>query len=184
MSVVHSYFGFSGRINRAKFWLLSILLVVFSVIAWIVALLAAFLITGLALTDGALPGLDEPGKLVQLILDYAVAFLVLFGVTIAIWVSYLAIGVKRLHDRDRSGWWIVVFYIVPWLLGSVVNVADKQGNDTVGLVAGLVGLVCVIWGLVELGFLRGTRGPNRFGPDPLQPELGLSAAPAASKPAA
>jgi uncharacterized membrane protein YhaH (DUF805 family) len=106
MSVVHSYFGFSGRINRAKFWLLSILLVVFSVIAWIVALLAAFLITGLALTDGALPGLDEPGKLVQLILDYAVAFLVLFGVTIAIWVSYLAIGVKRLHDRDRSGWWI------------------------------------------------------------------------------
>jgi uncharacterized membrane protein YhaH (DUF805 family) len=99
-------------------------------------------------------------------------------------VSYLAIGVKRLHDRDRSGWWIVVFYIVPWRLGSVVNVADKQGNDTVGLVAGLVGLVCVIWGLVELGFLRGTRGPNRFGPDPLQPELGLSAAPAASKPAA
>jgi uncharacterized membrane protein YhaH (DUF805 family) len=182
MSVVHSYFGFSGRINRTKFWMLSILLVVFSVIAWVVAFLAAFLILGLNLTDGALPGLDEPGQLVQLILDYAIAFIVLFGVMIAIWVSYLAIGVKRLHDR--SGWWIVVFYIVPWLLGSVVNVADKQGNDTVGLVAELIGLVCVIWGLVELGFLRGTRGPNRFGPDPLQPELGPSAAPAASKPAA
>jgi uncharacterized membrane protein YhaH (DUF805 family) len=155
---------------------------VFSIVAWIVAFLAAFLILGLNLTDGALPGLDEPGKLVQLILDYAIAFIVLFGVMIAIWVSYLAIGVKRLHDRDRSGWWIVVFYIVPWVLGSVANVADKQGNDTVELVAGLIGLVCVIWGLVELGFLRGTRGPNRFGPDPLQREVGGGATPAA-KPA-
>jgi len=83
MSVVHSYFGFSGRINRAKFWMLSILLFVFSIVAWIVAFLAAFLILGLNLTDGALPGLDEPGKLVQLILDYAIAFIVLFGVMIA-----------------------------------------------------------------------------------------------------
>jgi len=147
-----------------------------------VAFLAAFLILGSNLTDGALPGLDEPGKLVQLILDYAIAFIVLFGVMIAIWVSYLAIGVKRLHDRDRSGWWIVVFYIVPWVLGSVANVANKQGNDTVELVAGLIGLVCVIWGLVELGFLRRTRGPNRFGPDPLQREVGGGATPAA-KPA-
>ena len=182
MGVGHSLFEFSGRINRAKFWLLSILLVVFSTVAWIVAFLAAFLILGLNLTDGAVPGLDEPGKLVQMILDYAVAFIVLFGVMIAIWVSYLAIGVKRLHDRDRSGWWIVVFYIVPWILGSVANVADKQGNDTVELVAGLIGLVCVIWGLVELGFLRRTRGPNRFGPDPLQREVGGGATPAA-KPA-
>jgi uncharacterized membrane protein YhaH (DUF805 family) len=181
MSVVHSYFGFSGRINRAKFWLLSILLVVLAIVAWIVAFVVAAAILGFNLTDGSLPSLDEPDKLVRMILDYAVAFLVLFGVVIAIWVSYLAIGVKRLHDRDKSGWWILVFYIVPWLLGGI---ADKQGDDTPALIAALIALVCLIWGLVELGFLRGTRGPNRFGPDPLQPEIGLSAAPAASKPAA
>jgi uncharacterized membrane protein YhaH (DUF805 family) len=74
-----------------------------------------------------------------------------------------------------------VFYIVPWIVGGIAN---KQGDDTPALIAALIALVCLIWGLVELGFLRGTRGPNRFGPDPLQPELGLSAAPAASKPAA
>jgi uncharacterized membrane protein YhaH (DUF805 family) len=168
MSVVHSFFGFGGRINRAKFWLLSILLVVLAIVAWIVALLAAFLITGLTPTDGALPGLDEPGKLVQLILDYAVAFLVLFGVMIAIWVSYLAIGVKRLHDRDKSGWWIVVFYILPWIVGSAANAVDKQGNDTLTLILSLIGLLLMLWGIVVLGFLHGTRGPNRFGPDPLQ----------------
>jgi uncharacterized membrane protein YhaH (DUF805 family) len=32
----------------------------------------------------------------------------------------------------------------------------------------LVSLALMIWGFVELGCLRGTVGPNRFGPDPLQ----------------
>jgi uncharacterized membrane protein YhaH (DUF805 family) len=179
MSVVHSFFGFGGRINRAKFWLLSILLVVLDRCA-----------------PGRLPHyrLDSDRRRPAGPRRARQACSAHFGLC-----GRVPRSVRR-HDRDlgvlsgnrgeaaarsrqeRVG--IVVFYIVPWRLGSVVNVADKQGNDTVGLVAGLVGLVCVIWGLVELGFLRGTRGPNRFGPDPLQPELGLSAAPAASKPAA
>jgi uncharacterized membrane protein YhaH (DUF805 family) len=100
-------------------------------------------------------------------LDYAVAFIVC-SVSIAIWVSYLAIGVKRLHDRDKSGWWIVVFYILPWIVGSAANAVDKQGNDTLTLILSLIGLLLMLWGIVVLGFLRGTRGPNRFGPDPLQ----------------
>jgi uncharacterized membrane protein YhaH (DUF805 family) len=29
-------------------------------------------------------------------------------------------------------------------------------------------LALAVWGIVELGFLRGTAGPNQFGPDPLQ----------------
>ena len=181
MSLLHQYFGFSGRLNRAKFWLLSILLVVFSIVAWIVAFLAALFILGLNVADGSLPTPDEPGKFVQMILDYLVAFLVLFAVMIAIWVSYLAIGVKRLHDRDKSGWWIILFYIVPWIVGGVANTADKQGNDTLAGILALIGLVLVIWGLVVLGFLRGTRGPNRFGPDPLQHEVGAGAG--APKPA-
>ena len=28
-------------------------------------------------------------------------------------------------------------------------------------------LLCTVFGLIELGFLKGTDGPNRFGPDPL-----------------
>jgi uncharacterized membrane protein YhaH (DUF805 family) len=180
MGVFHQYFGFSGRINRVRFWLLSIMLIVFSIIAWVVAFVVALFILGLNVSDGW-SGIDQPDKFFRLVLDYAVAFIVFLGVMIAIWVSYLAIGVKRLHDRNKSGLWIIVFYIVPWILGGIAN---KQGDDTPALIAALIALVCLIWGLVELGFLRGTRGPNRFGPDPLQPELGLSAAPAASKPAA
>ena len=55
-----------------------------------------------------------------------------------IWPA-LAITVKRWHDRDKSGWWVLI-NIVP-ILGP-------------------------IWALVENGFLRGTEGENRFGGDP------------------
>ncbi|MBX3567707.1 MAG: DUF805 domain-containing protein [Rhizobiaceae bacterium] len=47
---------------------------------------------------------------------------------------------KRWHDRDKSGWWTLIV---------------------------LVPIIGGIWLLVELGILQGTRGPNRFGPDPL-----------------
>ena len=51
----------------------------------------------------------------------------------------IAVSVKRCHDRDRSGWFLLI---------------------------GLIPLVN-LWVLVELGFLRGTTGENRFGSDPL-----------------
>jgi uncharacterized membrane protein YhaH (DUF805 family) len=50
----------------------------------------------------------------------------------------IAVGAKRCHDRDRSGWFLLVFAIP--VLGA-------------------------LWLLIELGFFRGAVGPNRFGPD-------------------
>ncbi len=52
----------------------------------------------------------------------------------------LAVYTKRWHDRDKSGWWTLIIF-VPF--------------------------IGAIWWLVECGFLRGTDGANRFGPDPL-----------------
>jgi uncharacterized membrane protein YhaH (DUF805 family) len=56
-----------------------------------------------------------------------------------LWPS-LAIYTKRWHDRDKSGWWSLIMFVP--IIGS-------------------------LWMFIELGFLRGTEGPNRFGPDPL-----------------
>jgi uncharacterized membrane protein YhaH (DUF805 family) len=39
------------------------------------------------------------------------------------------------------------------------------------LIFGLVILVLSLWGLIELGFLRGTVGPNQYGPDPLESKV-------------
>jgi len=58
---------------------------------------------------------------------------------VGIWFS-LAAGAKRCHDRGRSGWFQAIV---------------------------LIPIIGAIWLLVELGFLKGTEGENRFGPDPL-----------------
>ena len=78
-----------------------------------------------------------------------------------IWVG-LAVGAKRLHDRDKSAWWLLLFYAVPSVLSSA---ADRIEGG--GIILHLVSFAITIWAIIELGFLRGTIGPNRFGPDPL-----------------
>ncbi len=57
---------------------------------------------------------------------------------LAYWLI-IAAYVKRFHDRDKSAWWLLV---------------------------GFVPVLGPIWLLIELGFLRGTIGANRYGPDP------------------
>jgi uncharacterized membrane protein YhaH (DUF805 family) len=54
-----------------------------------------------------------------------------------------------------------------WLLPSVLErVGDRI--EELGIVFLLASFALSIWGLIEMGFLRGTAGPNRYGPDPLQ----------------
>ena len=53
------------------------------------------------------------------------------------------------------------------------NLTDAQRNLAIALknaldyILGIATLVVSIWFLIELGFLRGTQGPNQYGPDPL-----------------
>lgn len=60
--------------------------------------------------------------------------------SLAIIYPAIVLYAKRWHDRDKSGWWTLIL-IIP-VIGS-------------------------LWFLIELGFLRGTAGTNRFGADPL-----------------
>ena len=52
----------------------------------------------------------------------------------------IMVSAKRWHDRGKSGWWslLVLVPVIGW-----------------------------IWMLVELGFLKGTDGPNQYGKDPV-----------------
>jgi len=88
------------------------------------------------------------------------------------WINF-ALCIKRLHDRDRTGWWLVVQALVVVLAAVMVIIAIAMQTEQVSIwyglagAAGLAALIISIWLFVEIGFLRGTRGPNRFGPDPL-----------------
>src|SRR5262245_431407 len=130
-------FSFNGRLNRLPYWLTSIAILVLTIV------LVAVLFT---------------------IMDLGVRLFVILGVLYIplLWIAF-SLAAKRLHDRDKSAWWLLVFYVLP---SSLSNLGDPASG--VGILLLLAGAALSIWALVELGCLRGTVGPNRFGPDPLE----------------
>jgi uncharacterized membrane protein YhaH (DUF805 family) len=138
----HLFFKFNGRINRAKFW---IAVLVYTVINVVLAILG-------------------------IVTDQSGVFQAINGMlAIVIFISSLAVGVKRLHDRDKSGWYLVLFYIVPSVLVFAAILVGTIMEDSF-MIAALLGLVAFaigVWAFVEMGCLRGTVGANRYGHDPL-----------------
>ena len=92
-------------------------------------------------------------------------------VAIAVLTSCLAIGVTRLHDRNKSAWWVLLFYFCPPI---VETLASLNALDSAMVFLNILSLAISLWAFVELGFLRGTFGPNRYGPDPLDDAAYLS----------
>jgi uncharacterized membrane protein YhaH (DUF805 family) len=94
-----------------------------------------------------------------------------FGLLMVIIVTGAAVTVKRLHDRDKAWWWIVVFILAPDALLGLAELLDESEAANAGALFAIqfAALALTVWGIVELSVLRGTIGTNRFGPDPLAP---------------
>jgi hypothetical protein len=81
-------FGASGRINRAKYW---VSFIRYSLVGLLVAVIL-FVTAGIA----------------------APLLIIVAVLTLVPWLLWgIAITTERLHDRDRSAWWLIVFYLVP-----------------------------------------------------------------------
>ncbi len=78
-------------------------------------------------------------------------------------LTVVVVAIKRLHDRNKSGWWLALLYGVPILLNAGAYSVASDG----ALYLTIPALIINLWALVELGFLRGSRGSNRFGEDPI-----------------
>ena len=101
----------------------------------------------------------EPGYLLLRVAETPIAIF-------SLWLL-AATTIRRLHDRNKSGWWIVAFIIAPPLLR---NIADRfDALSAAAVILSLAAMTLTAWGFVELLLLRGTSGPNRFGPDPRAP---------------
>jgi uncharacterized membrane protein YhaH (DUF805 family) len=118
------YADFQGRARRAEYWQFA---------------LFVLLVEGLLVVTGKAMG--APGSSAE---TGATAVLGLF--VLAVLVPSLAVGVRRLHDTNRSGWWLLIS-LIP-LIGPIV--------------------------IFVFTVLNGTHGSNRFGPDPKNP-AGLTA---------
>ncbi len=114
------YADFQGRSQRQEYWMFVLGVVIVEVILF-----------GLYAVLGGMTGNAGGIALLPMIL------LVIFGLGII--VPAIAVQVRRFHDQDKSGWFV------------------------------LLGLIPYVGGLIVLVFmcLPGTPGPNRFGPDPL-----------------
>ncbi|MCQ8880237.1 DUF805 domain-containing protein [Pseudoalteromonas shioyasakiensis] len=111
LSIKEILFSFKGRIPRKTYWYSALGMILASfVLMFLVALL-----TG---------GNESAISVIMLILYIPL-----------IWVS-LAIQVKRWHDRNKSGWWVLISFVP---------------------------LIGPIWALIENGFLAGDEAENRFG---------------------
>ncbi len=159
-------FGFHGRIGRARFWQFVALALPFLMFLLLCFWAYALSIPGAYENGGPTPLPRHP-------VGIAVGIVWLLAL-LTIGVAALAVIVKRLHDRDKAWWWIFIFVAAPDLLNFYVfSRTVTFGGQNIGGLAQLcwfAGLALSLWALVELGFLRGTAGENRFGSDPLKNE--------------
>ena len=145
MGGILKYLSFQGRSNRKRFWL-----------------------TGLSIF-----GLVMVSVLITMTAAEFLPFLALVGIPVFLVfvVALFANGARRLHDRNKSAWWLVLFYLLPTVLELPFRLSEYGPPDDFQAAAALLavlGLPFSLWGLVEMGFLKGTAGPNRFGENPLE----------------
>ena len=141
MNLINLLFSYQGRINRGKFWLAVLMFVIFSII-------------------------------IGLLLIIPVLGWILAGIGyVAMLVASIFVTIKRLHDRNKPGWWVVIFCVLPMILSSAsAYIAyDAEEQTSVSMLLSLVSLAISLWAFVELGCLRGTIGPNQYGADPIAP---------------
>lgn len=142
MQRLKALFSFQGRTSRLAYWRVQLWTSLVIVALWVVTIFVAM---------GA-------G-------DIAAVPLVLILPVLAINVATL---VRRLHDRGKGARWLLVFWAIPSACFIIAQLlTDSTGDGGVVALAALgVGLLFELWAIVEVGFLRGVTGPNRFGPAP------------------
>jgi uncharacterized membrane protein YhaH (DUF805 family) len=128
------FLSFDGRIGRARFWFGA-------------GVGFAFFFAGLVCI-GLIPYF---GMLMALVFFLSAASV------------FIPIGIKRLHDRGKSGKWLLVFYALPVFLEWASGVSRTFLPSSL---LALAALMVLVWSVVELGLLRGSEGSNQYGPGP------------------
>ena len=113
--------SFEGRINRAKFWIGSLVLWVL----WILVNVVLSTVFGVQFAGGEIFPVMGP-----------VAWLVWVIIAIALTYATLAVWAKRWHDRDKSGWWSLIAFVpivgAIWILVELGCLPGTEGPNRFG----------------------------------------------------
>jgi uncharacterized membrane protein YhaH (DUF805 family) len=144
MNYIWLLFGFGGRINRARYLVVQLALLTLWLTAW--------------------PNLSM----------FPSSLWILVVAIVAFWIN-TATTAKRLHDLDRSGLWAIPIVILNRVslayyglfLGLSFGVDISIAKELLLVMVAIAMSLLATWIVIELFFVIGTDGPNRFGPDPL-----------------
>jgi uncharacterized membrane protein YhaH (DUF805 family) len=179
LSPLKRYAEFSGRSSRAEFWWFFLGLFLLYMVMWFVLFGALF--SSIA-TAGSNPNVGILGAI-----GVGGIFMGLFW--LALIIPTISVQVRRLHDTNRSGWWLGAFYLLYAVyfvamigsIGSAMSAAAAGATDAPpapnpSMLIGsmLLGFVMFVYGITLLVFycLPGTKGANRFGEDPYGADVG------------
>jgi uncharacterized membrane protein YhaH (DUF805 family) len=142
---LQKYADFSGRASRPEYW--------WFVLALTVAYVVLTIVESILGINHMVGGVYGP--LVVLL-------------WLATLVPQISVGVRRLHDTDRSGWWLLL-PLLPYLLAFILGGRALLSGSMTGIgIAGIFLLIGAIGAIILLVFmiLSGTPGDNRYGPPP------------------
>ena len=131
--------SFNGRISRKTFWIAMAVVTVAEIFGHVVAE-------------------EIQGDRLSAIVDLAFTY------------PEFAVAVKRGHDRNMPLWLLVAFFGAGAVLDLLTVLGWAGTNEEPSMLSLLIAVPFTVFGLallVELGFRRGTVGPNQYGPDPL-----------------
>lgn len=143
-----NYFRFSGRAQRAEYWWFYL----FTLIAT----------AALTVIDVVLFGIENPSENFSPAAD-------IFSILVII--PTLALGWRRMHDINRSGWWSLL-PILPaiWMAVAALTLFTSDEELTiVGVIAIIIGIIGIIAAIIYVIVLLATdsdRTQNRYGPSP------------------
>lgn len=167
LTPLRKYAVFSGRAPRAEFWWFTLFVILSYVAVWFLLIGS---IGGMA-ASGAEPSVGMFGAL-----GAGMIFVMLFWLVLL--VPSIAVQNRRLHDTNRSGWWLLAYYVlyIAYMVLSFSAVAavgldpTAPADSSLGMLglSMILGVVVFIYTIVLLVFwcLPGTPGPNNYGPDP------------------
>ena len=159
------YADFSGRARRKEYWW-------FTLINFIIGLLLSFgylpqyMDFVSSASEGAAPDMH------QMFAIYSSPFYIIATIySLAALIPGLAVWTRRLHDTGRSGWWILILFVLLGVLAFVAGIGAASGKAWLCFLAVVLVLALIVLNIVWL-FLDSNPGENKYGPNPKEMENG------------
>lgn len=161
--VMKHTFDYKGRARRKEFWFFQLSL---AIIIFLVYLINIVCLTNNEVFVDALQKAAE-GSDMEALMSVMVNYLWPVWVTILIlFLPRLAVGVRRLHDTGKPGWWFLLYYVI-YFVGNVFSMINPASKLTsfLGFLLISIGVVLLIW-----MFADSEEGENEYGPNPKEDE--------------